>query len=76
MEKCHIQLLRCNELWKLASGLPDHDAVVIDEAGRQLASLHITHTPEGLHQLTSFLQDLTGPDAKEQMACIVETTHG
>jgi transposase len=27
-------------------------------------------------QLTSFLQDITGPDGKEQMACIVETTHG
>jgi transposase len=53
-----------------------HDAVVIDEAGRQLASLHVTHTPAGLNQLTSFLQDITGPDAKEQMACIVETTHG
>jgi transposase len=29
-----------------------------------------------LNQLTSFLQDITGPDVKEQMACIVETTHG
>jgi transposase len=53
-----------------------HDAVVLDEAGSQLASLHVTHTPEGLNQLTSFLQDITGSDGKEQMACIVETTHG
>jgi len=53
-----------------------HDAVVIDEAGRQLASLHVTHTPAGLDQLTSFLQYITGPEAKEQMACIIEATHG
>jgi transposase len=53
-----------------------HDAVVLDEAGRQLAWLHVTHTPAGLNQLTSFLQDITGPDAKEQMACSVETPHG
>lgn len=53
-----------------------HDAVVLDEAGRQLASLHITPTPAGLNQLTSLLQDITGPDGKEQMACMVETTHG
>jgi len=53
-----------------------HDTVVIDEAGHQLASLRVTHTREGLDQLTSFLQGITGPDAKEQMACIIETTHG
>jgi transposase len=53
-----------------------HDAVVLDAAGSQLASLHVTHTPEGLNQLTSFLQDITGSDGKQQMACIVETTHG
>jgi len=53
-----------------------HDTVVIDEAGHQLASLRVTHPREGLDQLTSFLQGITGPDAKEQMACIIETTHG
>src|SRR5260221_4941229 len=44
MEKCHIQLLRYNELWKLASGLPDHDVVVLDEAGRRVASRRFVHT--------------------------------
>jgi hypothetical protein len=53
-----------------------HDTVVIDEAGRQPASLRVTHTREGLNQLTSFLLGITRPDAKEQMACIIETTHG
>lgn len=53
-----------------------HDALVIDEAGRQVSSLRVAHTPEGLAALTTFLQDSAGPDAKEQMACILETNQG
>jgi transposase len=53
-----------------------HDVLALDEAGRKLGSLRVAHTPEGLSQLNTFLQQITGPDQKEQMACIVETTHG
>jgi transposase len=52
-----------------------HDALVLDETGRQLGSIRVDHTPEGLAKLTSFLEQLTGPD-KEQVACIVETNQG
>ena len=52
-----------------------HDALVLDETGRQLGSIRVDHTPEGLAKLTPFLEQLTGPD-KEQVACIVETNHG
>lgn len=52
-----------------------HDALVLDETGRQLGSIRVDHTPEGLAKLTPFLEQLTGPD-KEQVACIVETNRG
>jgi transposase len=48
---------------------------VLDETGRQLGSIRVDHTPEGLAKLTPFLEQLTGPD-KEQVACIVETNRG
>jgi hypothetical protein len=75
MEKCHIQLLRCKCIWELASGLPDHDALVVDETGRQLSSIRVDHMPEGLAKLNTFLEQLTGPN-KEQVVCIVETNRG
>lgn len=53
-----------------------HDALVIDEKGHQRGSLRVDHTAEGLAKLNTFLQTITGPDQKEQMACIIETTHG
>ncbi len=52
-----------------------HDALTIDEQGRQTGSIRITHTPEGLSQLDAYLEGIAGPD-HEQMACIVETKHG
>lgn len=52
-----------------------HDALTIDEQGRQVGSIRVAHTPEGLNQLDGYLEQLAGP-AHEQMACIVETTHG
>jgi transposase len=52
-----------------------HDALVLDETGRQLGSIRVDHTPEGLANLNPFLEQLTGPD-KEQVACIVETNRG
>jgi transposase len=53
-----------------------HDAVVLDEQGHQRGSVRVDHTPEGLARLNSFLETLTGPGQKEQMACIIETTQG
>jgi transposase len=52
-----------------------HDALVLDETGRQLGSIRVDHSPEGLAKLNPFLEQLTGPD-KEQVACIVETNRG
>lgn len=53
-----------------------HDAVSIDEAGRQLGSIRVAHSPEGLSQLDTYLEGIAGPGSREQIACIVETTHG
>jgi len=52
-----------------------HDALTIDEKGHQAGSIRVAHTPEGLNQLDGYLEGIAGPD-HEQMACIVETTHG
>jgi transposase len=53
-----------------------HDALSIDEQGHQLGSIRVTHNPDGLSQLDAYLERIVGPGGKEQMACIVETTHG
>src|SRR5215467_4388123 len=55
----------------------DHrDGLCIDEHGRQLGSIRVAHSPEGLSQLDAYLERIAGPGGKEQVACIVETTHG
>ena len=53
-----------------------HDALVIDETGRQVGSLRVNHTPEGLQQLHAFLEHSIGPGGRDEMACIVETSRG
>jgi transposase len=53
-----------------------HNALVLDEKGRQVGSLRVAHNPEGLSKLNAFLQQIIGQKSKEQMACIIETTHG
>lgn len=53
-----------------------HDVVVIDDAGRQLASKRVRHTKAGLDELTSFLEGFTGPEQKDQLACVAETNRG
>lgn len=53
-----------------------HDVQVLDETSRQVGSCRITHSVEGLTQLKDFLLSITGPERKEEMACIIETTHG
>lgn len=50
-----------------------HDLVIIDEAGRKVGQLRVEHSPEGLTRLVSFLKEIAPLD---QIACIVETTHG
>lgn len=53
-----------------------HDALVIDEKGRKVGSIRVEHTPQGLSRLNTFLTQIIGSCAKEEMACIIETTHG
>lgn len=53
-----------------------HDAVVIDAHGQQVQSLRVAHSPSGLAELTTALARITGPTAKDQLACIVETNRG
>jgi transposase len=53
-----------------------HDLVVIDAAGTKLASKRFAHTKAGLEELTRFLESFTGPEHKEQLACITETNRG
>ena len=53
-----------------------HDALVIDEKGHQVGSLRIDHSPQGFAKLNTFFEQIVGDAPKEQMACIIETTHG
>ncbi len=53
-----------------------HDALVIDEKGHQVGSLRIDHSPSGLSKLNTFLEQVIGSQPKDQMACIIEITHG
>src|SRR5437763_4139144 len=53
-----------------------HDALVVDEQGRQVGSLRVDHSPQGMSKLNTFLQQIIGWESKEQMACIIETTYG
>ncbi|GAC1634741.1 MAG: IS110 family transposase [Ktedonobacteraceae bacterium] len=53
-----------------------HDVLVIDEKGYQVGTIRVTHTPAGLAKLNTFLQHIVASASKEQMACIIETTHG
>ncbi len=39
-------------------------------------SLRIEHNPQGFARLNTFLEQIIGDAPKEQMACIIETTHG
>ncbi len=53
-----------------------HDVFVIDDVGHQITSFRVAHTPEGLGELTHRLAEVSGPQKKAEMACIVETNHG
>jgi transposase len=51
-----------------------HDVMVIDETGQQAGSLRVAHTKAGIDELKRFLLELA--KTPEQLACIVETSHG
>jgi transposase len=51
-----------------------HDALVIDESGQQVGSLRVAHTKAGIDHLKRFLLDQA--PSPDQIACIVETSHG
>ena len=48
-----------------------HDICVITDVGKQIGSLRIAHSPQGFQDLKDFLYSITGPDNKEEVACIV-----
>jgi transposase len=51
-----------------------HDVEVLDEAGKRVGVRRFAHSHDGLNQLKQFVLSIA-TDA-EQVACIVETTHG
>jgi transposase len=53
-----------------------HDALALDEGGHQIGSIQVTHTADGLAKLDAWLLHILGDQDKNQMACIIETTHG
>jgi Transposase len=54
-----------------------HDALVIDDAGQQVnAPIRVAHSRQGLDKLHAFLESIAGAAGKENMGCIVETSHG
>lgn len=53
-----------------------HDAVVLDEHGHKLGAIRVAHTSEGLARLDEWLTQMLGQESKEQMVCIIETSHG
>ena len=53
-----------------------HDVVVLDESGQIMASKRVEHSRAGLEMLVRFLEGMSSPSRKEQIACLVETNHG
>ena len=54
-----------------------HDAVVIDAAGRRVATLRVEHSAAGLAKLTAFLRGIGDVAAHpDHLACVVETSRG
>ncbi len=51
-----------------------HDVMVLDEAGRRVGSRRVAHSHQGLNELKQFLLSIAGQP--ENLACIVETSHG
>ena len=53
-----------------------HDIVVLNEQAKIIKAIRVQHSVQGLEQLDAFLQQISGPANKEQMACIIETNQG
>ncbi len=54
-----------------------HDAVVIDDAGKRVASIRVDHSTEGFNNLIEFLQGVgNGGEQHEELACFIETNRG
>ena len=54
-----------------------HDVVVLDEAGKRLGKCRVSHTAEGLTQLSTFLKGVGDiAEHPEHLACIIETKQG
>src|SRR5205823_9483927 len=51
-----------------------HDVEVQDEAGKRVGARRFAHSHAGLHELKAFLLGIAA--SPEELACIVETTHG
>src|SRR5205814_4298319 len=68
-----VQARRNLIMWFIGLDLADehHDICVITDAGKQIGSLRIAHSPQRFQDLKDFLYSITGPDNKEEVACIV-----
>jgi len=54
-----------------------HDAVVIDEAGKRVATTRVAHSAAGLDTLVTFLKGIGDvADYPDHLACIIETNRG
>jgi transposase len=53
-----------------------HDTLILNESGQKLSSFRVAHSQQGLDELTSRLEAVSGPQRKAEVACIVETNHG
>jgi transposase len=51
-----------------------HDVQVLDEAGKRVGARRFAHSHPGLHELKEYLLSIA--PSPEQLACIVETSHG
>jgi hypothetical protein len=51
-----------------------HDVVVLDETGHRVGTERFAHSYQGLEHLKHFLLSIASDP--QQLACIVETTHG
>lgn len=51
-----------------------HDVIVLDEAGCRVGSRRFAHSHQGLNELKAFLLSIAA--SPDQLACIVETSHG
>jgi transposase len=53
-----------------------HDVLMLDEAGRKLGAIRVPHMAEGHDKLDAWFLSTLGEQDKEQMARIIEITHG